>query len=338
MADLADLTVTAASGAGDDLRCSPWTRAAGVDPIGTAGTHDRFLLVESPLPWPSDVSEIPALAAAAGADRRVRVLAVVPGGGGAGGEVSVTDWCRVTANRFVGTDHRVAADDTEALLATLLVDPAGSPGTVVGDAPPEVLVCGHGRRDRCCGRWGTLLQTELAAALPGLLPAPDPTAAAPVVRVRRCSHTGGHRFAPTAVTLPDGRFWAHLDVDLTAGIVGRTLDPRALRRHYRGTTALDMWAQAVERELLVAAGWTWLEADLTDARTVVADDRRRAEVHLGFTHPAGDGSITATVEVVRDVPVLVCGEPPEVATKSCPELAVVARTVVLPWGSPPAGP
>ena len=60
-----------------ELRCAPWTKAQGVDPIGSAGRFDALLLVEWPLPWPSDVSDIPALAPASG-DPRARVMTVVP--------------------------------------------------------------------------------------------------------------------------------------------------------------------------------------------------------------------------------------------------------------------
>jgi hypothetical protein len=39
----------------DDPRCSRYTIAAGEDPIGTASDHRRYLLVEVPTPWRSDV-------------------------------------------------------------------------------------------------------------------------------------------------------------------------------------------------------------------------------------------------------------------------------------------
>ena len=53
----------------------------------------------------------------------------------------------------------------------------------------DVLVCTHGTRDTCCGSLGTRLWRDLDAG---------------GATVRRTSHTGGHRFAPTAVTF---RWW-----------------------------------------------------------------------------------------------------------------------------------
>ena len=60
--------------------CSDWRRSQDLDPVGTAGAYQGFLLVETPLPWPSDITDLPelaevsTLAAAAGA----RVQAVFP--------------------------------------------------------------------------------------------------------------------------------------------------------------------------------------------------------------------------------------------------------------------
>jgi hypothetical protein len=294
-----------------EYRCSPWTQAQGVDPIGSAGTFDQLLLVEWPLPWPADVREIPALAEAA-ADPRARVMAVVPRADDAerDGLLRVVHHRRAGTHRLVGVDHRVDREAVPALLADLLGHPDRDQRdwpSVVGEAPPEVLVCGHGRRDPCCGRWGTLLHAELAARQTAL-------------RVWRCSHTGGHRFAPTAITLPDGRAWAYVDADLVEGVAARTADVAALAPHDRGCVALDPWAQVVERELFVRTGWAWLDHEVVEARTEVAGDGSSALVHLTWRTPeGGDGRAEAEVEVARILPVLVCGEPPEAAQKSSPE-------------------
>ena len=80
--------------------------------------------------------------------------------------------------------------------------------------PPDlaVLICTQGSHDICCGSEGTKLADELEQRAPGL-------------NVFRVSHTGGHRFAPTAMTLPDGRMWAYLDADTTLSILELTGQP-----------------------------------------------------------------------------------------------------------------
>ena len=284
-----------------------------MDPIGSAGAFDELLLVEWPLPWPSDVSEVEALAAAA-AHPGARVMLVVPHADGEpDGLRRIVHHRRATAHRLDGADHRVAVDAIPAVLDDLLAHPDRSPRdwpTYVGDAPPQVLVCGHGRRDPCCGRWGTLLHAEVAAL--GL-----------DARVWRCSHTGGHRYAPTAITLPDGRAWAYADPALLRGVLARQGDVAAVATHDRGCTALDPWAQVVERALFVAHGWPWLDGQLHDVRTDVADDGASARVELQWRLADGTAGRAAGEVVVRRIlPVLVCGEPPENATKSSPELVL----------------
>jgi hypothetical protein len=297
------------------FRCSPWTRAQGVDPIGSAGQLDQLLLVEWPLPWPADVADIPELADIA-ADARARLMAVVPRADDAegDGQVRVVHHRRVGTHRLTGIDHRVDRAAVPGLLHDLLDAPPGDHldwTSAIGEAPPEVLVCGHGRRDPCCGRWGTLLHVELAARRTD-------------IRVWRCSHTGGHRFAPTAITLPDGRAWAYADVDLIERVLARQGDVAALAPHDRGGLAFDPWAQVVDRELFVRRGWSWLDHEIIECRTWTADDGRRAIVRLRWRRPAGQEEIAqAEVAVARILPVLVCGEPPEAARKSSPEYQLV---------------
>ena len=290
------------------FRCSPWTQAQGVDPIGSSPSFDALLLVEWPLPWPHDVSEIPELAAASAASG-VRVMLVLPQSEQRDdGCVTIVHRRRIGTNHLSGVDHRIPRAEVADLLATLAADPLADHlhlASAVGEAPPEVLVCGHGKRDACCGRWGTLLHMELAARWTG-------------VRVWRCSHTGGHRYAPTAITLPDGRAWAYVDADLLDGVVHHTGDLHELAAHDRGTTGLDMWAQVVERGVFEHVGWSWLDRGVTTSSTDLAADGQSATVTLTWD----GGSALGTVEVTRVLPVLVCGQPPEQATKTSPELAL----------------
>jgi len=295
-------------------RCSPWTQAQGVDPIGSAGALDQLLLVEWPLPWPADVSDVPGLAGIA-ADPRARLMMVVPHGepGTSRSRTRVVHYRRAGTHHLVGVDHLVEPASAPELLAQLLDAPDREQHdwpSVVGDAPTEVLVCGHGRRDPCCGRWGTLLHVELAAR-------------ETEARVWRCSHTGGHRFAPTAITLPDGRAWAYVDADLVQGVLDRSADLATLAAHDRGGMAFDPWAQVVERAVFGHVGWGWLDHEVTEVSTEVTGDRRAAAVRLRWRGPDGDvGHAEADVEVTRILPVLVCGEPPEAATKTSPEYAL----------------
>lgn len=298
----------------EDLRCSSVSRTLGIDPVGTAGHHQRFLLVEVPLPWPADVTCLPLLAPAA-ATPGTRVLAVVGGRAPRRDTVAATVWSRHRTNAMVGTDHVLAATDAGAALAALAAGHP-EPATVVGPAPPEVVVCGHGSRDRCCGRFGTRLQLAVADRWPG-------------VRVRRGSHTGGHRFAPTGLTFPDGRAWAYLDEAVLDAVVGRAGDPARLAGHDRGWTGADARSQPLERAVLGALGWRWLDAEVTvRSVTPLADPRRSGAadavfVALAWRFPDGaTGEARGRVEVRRRVPVPPCGAPLGVNSKGADELVL----------------
>lgn len=111
-------------------------------------------------------------------------------------------------------------------------------------AAPALLVCTNGRRDVCCAVRGRPIAIAGHAAYPG--------------RVWECSHTGGHRFAPTGVLLPWGRTIARLTIDgvsaaLDASDSGLLARDLLGPRHDRGASALTSRHQVAEsavRELI----------------------------------------------------------------------------------------
>jgi hypothetical protein len=241
------------------------------------------------------------------------VYAVVPESEPRSGRVAVTVWQRTGTNRLVGTDHEVAVSGIEALVAAIVAEPADTLTTAVREAPPELLLCTHGKRDVCCGGMGTVLHREVSARWDG-------------VRVRRCSHTGGHRYAPTGLTFPDGRAWAFLDDTVLDRIVRREGDVLALRNHQRGCSALDPWAQVVERAVFEHLGWRWLDCNLDDV--VIDEAADHAEVTLVWTGPEGvQGRAVGEVEAARWLPVPECGEPITSELKTSPEFRL--RSVAL---------
>lgn len=292
----------------DDYRCAPWTLRQGIDPIGSATRFDTFLTVEIPGPWPRDAGDHPLLAGI-DAPKTTRIQAVGIDGARDDGAVLVTRWTRpasvdplaVDAN-LIGTDWLVPAADVRPVLEALAagsteLDDAGDP------APDELFICSHGARDRCCGGSGTRLAAEARPALGGL-------------RVRRTSHLGGHRYAPTAVSFPDGRLWAFLDIDILRGIVDRSAHPDEAREFYRGNSALDPWAQVLEAQLLVDGGWGAVDFDELAASTHISDDGRSATVDLIYTARGATDRAKGTVEIGETYPVIVCGLPPEEAEKT----------------------
>jgi hypothetical protein len=312
------------------LRCAAVARAHHYRPGGSAASAAAFVLVETPLPWPEDVGDHPLLTplgpvmTAHGG----RLQALVPDGGTPDGAARVIVHRRPAGGagpfvRFHRAERIVAQDRLVPEVADLL-DQAAAAATAAGagalaghgDGPVDVLVCTHGRRDVCCGGDGMRTYAGLAErALPG-------------VRLWRTSHTGGHRFAPTAVTFPDGRAWASVDAELLAGIVTRSVDARLAAAHDRGGAAFDdPYVQAADGAVLGAEGWSWLDATRRAEVTVLAGDRRLVMLTAAEGAGAPDqGPIAYRVEVAvsRIVPVPDCGQPLDRARKSSPEFEVVA--------------
>ena len=210
------------------------------------------LLVEWPLPWPRDIGDVaelaPVLAAAAPLGARVLLVA----GDDQPGDERTVCWYRSPApeplTAAVLTPSEARCSRT-AVVDTALALLAGEPGAGV---PPrvDVLVCTHGRRDTCCGGAGTTLYRALrAAALPG------------DVRLWRSSHQGGHRFAPTALVLPEATSWAYLDGAAVRSVLLHDVPAAAVVGHYRGNVTLaDPQLQALDARGLAAAGWAWSAA------------------------------------------------------------------------------
>jgi len=310
---------------GATLRCAPWTLAHDPDPVGTAGSYDNIVLVAIPLPWPAEITNHPWAAPARGING-ARVLAIAPPHllprgqsdgrppvkGTPGDGVLVVHWERATPVNLVGHDHLVPPGKVPDAVAALAAGgDAHTRELRTGAAPPEVLVCAHGRRDVCCGRMGTLLATEVAGRLGDH-------------RVWRCSHTGGHRFAPTGITLPDGRAWGYLDAGVLEAIATRSRTPGGLRRHYRGATGLDHWAQAVEAEVLTRWGWSPDGGSITGVVVDHSPGGTSARVRLDIAGgTGGDLRVDAAVEVARRLPIPDCGEVPTGDTRTWAELRVV---------------
>jgi hypothetical protein len=282
--------------------CADWAREVGVDPVGTAASATGWVLVDWPLPWPRDAAEVPALAPVVEAlhGTGLRLQLVVPEDARTG-EVVLHRPPPDAGGWFTSYERiarRVPAAGVVGAAVALVATGDGDrhPGAV------DVLVCGHGSRDRCCGSLGT----ALALGARG---------------VRRTSHTGGHRFAPTGVVLPAGTSWAFLDDDALRRVITREGPLDDLLARYRGCTALG-WpaAQAAERVAFGEVGWRWL------------DHGRRATrlpggvVRIDAVAPDGtERSWEVAVEPGRRLPVPECGRDPAEAKKSEVELVVRRR-------------
>jgi hypothetical protein len=154
----------------------------------------------------------------------------------------------------------------------------------------DILVCTHGSHDACCGKFGYPVYETLRYGYAG--------ASKRQLRVWRTSHIGGHRFAPTLIDFPEGRYWGNLEPEALEKLVLRKGPVSELGRFYRGLAGLSgKFEQIVEREIFMREGWEWTRY-LKSGETLEADETEdHAEVRIQYATPSGTtGAYEATVE------------------------------------------
>jgi len=113
---------------------------------------------------------------------------------------------------------------------------------------PLMLVCTHGRRDRCCARVGQPVYERLAGELGSA--------------VWQVSHVGGHRLAANVVVLPHGLYYGRVDRlgEDWAGFVDGLRSGRIALEAYRGRACYARPAQAAEYFARQSSGVTAWDA------------------------------------------------------------------------------
>lgn len=242
--------------------CSALSRELAEPQAGTASVATTWLCLEQPGPWGADAlndSHLdPGLAAELTArteDTGVRIVLIRRPG-------SHADHHRPEPRQVYLASTRPGASWLEQAVLTdlkLLLDVdfaaagAGRPsgvGTLSTD--PLLLVCTNGRRDLCCALLGRPIARDLAVRHPG--------------QVWETTHTGGHRFAPTAVLLPSGYLYGRLDLDTGMRILASAATGTMVPTGCRGRSTFSRDGQAAELAVRNQIG----ELDF-DAITVTGD-------------------------------------------------------------------
>lgn len=247
--------------------CSEVSKANGEDPIGTAGTANHWLVVELPQPWTEQTfKKDPRIAPLLDLFKQLafkhgvmlRPILIAPDL-----EYSQPSKTRVIYyhrperqfTQFAKQEYLVPEADFPRLATAILKSLMKQPHELdrfAGDRVDthhirEILVCTHGNVDVACAKFGFPIYKKLRDEYTDN------------IRVWRCSHFGGHQFAPTLVDLPDGRFWGHLEPDMLDLLIHHEGDVAGLRSHYRGWAGLNKFEQIAEREVWMQVGWDWLD-------------------------------------------------------------------------------
>jgi hypothetical protein len=283
-------------------RCASISRALAEPMAGTAPSTRRWLLLEHPGPWGRDIAQHPDPAvrallarAATGGFRPllIRHRDHVPSRGSS--RVFLVDTFPGRTAASVCTVEKL--DDL-----TLPGPDIPLPGEPV--AGPLLLICTHAERDTCCGIDGEALAETLAGT-----------------EVFECSHLGGHRFAPTALVLPSGYLYGHLDATAAAAIHTRAQRGEVATDHSRGRCTWSPRGQVAELAVRAATGLRSpddlvVEDDTDDAVYVRAPTGERWAVELELldvdtTRPASCGARPTLMAPLRAAAVRTLGPVPE---------------------------
>lgn len=341
--------------------CAIANQQANEDIIGTAGHYQTYVLVECRGPWPAKVfnSKLipPALRQyikAAKAARSVQFLAIDRGlSPSAAASTSVTllvyertvpsaaPYSNQTHTHEAVSGYRGHEFQLDNL--TQVVDCLAShwEGERIGLSitQKDLLICTHGMRDKCCARFGQPFFREAthSAREGNLLNA----------RVWKVSHIGGHRFAPTAISLPDGRYYGRLTLSRLQSIITRSGSIEDLHSAYRGWGLLPAPLQVLERQLLLQTGWSWFDYEITyrilsstppnsksESSTEKAS-QRELFVEISVCHPETKKSSTYWAKLTQDNQNTVCVKASCSSAVATPFVKyVVAECVLISYPQP----
>jgi len=134
---------------------------------------------------------------------------------------------------------------------------------------PLALVCGNGRRDRCCARRGPGTWQALAPLLGG--------------DAWLSTHQGGHRYAATGLCLPAGVAYGFLGPEEAEPLAAAVRSRAVHLRCFRGRTFHAVQVQAADAMLRIARGAAALDA----WRLSEAVDEGSGRWRVGFSRADG---------------------------------------------------
>ena len=257
--------------------------------IGTAVPADTFILLETPQPWdkpallspgvPESVRQAIKPWLEAGA--RVHLIA--------NGQTLNQSQRRILIFQRPGNAHPVQdnplvgkyksweilvdtpAEMAPALDAFLQGKPVGQMSSLAGQR--HLMVCTHASHNECCGIYGYPFYKDAIATIQTL-------GLAHKVHPWQISHIGGHRFAPTLIDFPQGRYYGNLDQEALLCLLKQQGDIEPLLSTYRGWSLLPKPLQILEVELLRRHQWDWLQGRV--AGRLLNQDKGRTRVELWF--------------------------------------------------------
>ena len=218
--------------------CADESLQRGEPQEATASRVEHWLLVEFGGRWPYDPLDAPPFAGAL-RDRLAEQLAALPRSRlllvrrprtRAGGTLTVFYGRTLErGSRFFRLDAEAPPDLADVDFVQSMRD--GGRGEPVEH--PLLLVCVHGRRDRCCALYGQPLYDRLCRL-------------GHAGWTWMATHVGGDRFAGNLVCLPEGLYFGRVGPTAAEALLASYLKGRIDLDHFRGRSCYPFPAQAAE--------------------------------------------------------------------------------------------
>jgi hypothetical protein len=273
----------------NNIFCAEESRRLGEDLIGYALNFPCYILVEFPPPWAADAldskllpQELKELKAVIDeAEYPLRFLFIYNRNLYEHGRTRLIIF-REAEDKFLGykkqefifSDIRDTVPIIEKCIRNETIESEDT-----NNQTREILVCTHGSQDKCCAKYGNPFYRQAITTITDL--------SLSNVRVWQSSHFGGHRFAPTMIDFPEGRYYGRLDNKSFTSILTRTGDIECLKHVYRGWGILPSPVQFLERELILKYGWDWFDYQVQGNLLQQTEDESFSQVEIIFTKPNG---------------------------------------------------
>lgn len=219
--------------------CSVRSKEAAEKPFGTASMGDAWLLIEYTQPWGTKAFHESALPKAlktylAGILKSVprsRVLFIKQSKKVNRPLILFVVRSRESLSSILKYEFFEHEQLLDLDLASALAGGSLS-GTTLWQGP-LFLVCTHGKRDKCCAKFGIPIYKTIKTLVGES-------------SVWQCSHVGGDRFAANVVCFPDGLFYGHVTENTAKVIVKEYYERRIVLENFRGRSCYPFPVQAAE--------------------------------------------------------------------------------------------
>ncbi|KAB8332155.1 sucrase ferredoxin [Scytonema tolypothrichoides VB-61278] len=241
--------------------CSDHSRQIGEDIIGSGTNNQTYILIECRTPWAAEalnsrwIPENLRLLIQKCKSSKVPIKFLLIANNLShkvdGTTLLIYQKKEGLSNGYHKQEFHLAHIEQAAGIVRKWLSGQSSSYEVKNSATRDILVCTHGSHDLCCARYGNPFYAQAVAMSEDLC--------LDNVRIWKSSHFGGHRFAPTIIDLPEGRYYGALEQDSFRSILTRTGDINCLNKVYRGWGILPTSIQVLERELILRHGWDWFD-------------------------------------------------------------------------------